>query len=92
MTVDDVALGHEVLPPNAVEDVLPRDDPSGAACQEVEQALLNAAQVDHGLTDADLAIDDVDLDVAERYRRHDRPIATRRPTGDGDRSGEEFLG
>ena len=40
VTVDDVALGHEILPPNAVEDVLPRDDPPGAACEEVEQALL----------------------------------------------------
>ena len=77
MTVDDVALGDEVLPPDAVEDVLPRHGPPGAARQEVEQALLDAAQVDHRLTDAYLAIDDVDLDVAERYRRHDRPIATR---------------
>ena len=69
VAIDDVALGHEVGAPDRVEDLVPRHDLPGATGEQVQQALLDAAQVDDGVPGPDLAIDDVDLDLAERDGR-----------------------
>ena len=65
VAVDDVALGHEVGAPDGVEDLLAGHDPPATAGEQVEQALLDARQVDDRVAGADLAVDDVDLDLAE---------------------------
>src|SRR5665811_1210651 len=46
VAVDDVALGDEVGTPDRVEDVVPRDHPTPAAGEQVQQALLDPGQVD----------------------------------------------
>ena len=48
--VDDVALGDEVGAPDRVEDLVPGDDASAAAGEQVQQALLDPAQVDRRTT------------------------------------------
>ena len=47
------------------------------------------------MTDApspDLAVEDVDLDLADGDRRHDRPVDARCPTHDDDRPRQQLLG
>ena len=46
MAVDDVALGDEVGAPHAVEELLAGDDLARPAGEQVQEALLDAAQVD----------------------------------------------
>ena len=72
--IDDVALGDEVGAPDAVEDLVAGHDASAAAREEVQQALLDAAQVDDRGPGTHLAVEDVDLHLAEPDRWHDRPI------------------
>ena len=45
VAIDDVALGHEVGAPDGIEDLFPRDDAPAPTGEEVQQALLDAAQV-----------------------------------------------
>src|SRR5664280_300046 len=56
VAVDDVALGHEVHAPDRVEDLLPGHDPPAAAREQVEQALLDAREVDHRVPGPHLAV------------------------------------
>src|SRR5664280_2251585 len=56
VAVDDVALGHEVHAPDGVEDLLPGHDPPAAAREQVEQALLDAREVDHRVPGPHLAV------------------------------------
>ena len=64
---------------------------SGATGEQVQQALLDAGQVDDRLAGAHLAVDDVDLHLAELDRRDDRPVGPRRATGDDDGPREQLL-
>ena len=88
MVVNDVALSYVVGPPDRIEDLIAGHDATCAACQEVDEALLDRRQLD---AVAHLSIDDVDLKPAERDRRNDRPVCSRRATGDDDGPGEQFL-
>ena len=65
MAIDDVALGDEIGAPDRVENLVPRDHSARSAREEVEQALLDPAQVDDRFTGPDLPIHDVDLDIAD---------------------------
>src|SRR5664280_16492 len=56
VAVDDVALGHEVHAPDGVEDLLAGHDPPAAAREQVEQALLDAREVDHRVPGPHLAV------------------------------------
>src|SRR6478672_2286139 len=91
MPVDDVALGDEVGAPDAVEDLVACQYASAAAGEEIEKALLDAAEVDQGGPGAYLAMDDIDLDLADRDLRNDRSISPRRSAGDDDAPREELL-
>ena len=64
MAIHDVALGHEVGTPDGVEDLLTRDDASAPAGEQVQQALLDAGQVNDRVAGANHPADDVDLDLA----------------------------
>lgn len=81
VAIDDVALGDEVRAPDGVEDLLSRHQPPAPAGEEVQEGLLDAAEVHHGIAGPDLAVDDVDLDLAELDRGNDRAI--RFPSPDG---------
>src|SRR5688572_1936768 len=45
VAIHDIALGHEVRAPHAVQDLLPADDPAAATGQQVQEALLDRAQM-----------------------------------------------
>ena len=92
VAIHDVALGHEVGAPDTSQDLVPGDHPSASTGEEIEQALLDAAQVDDRLTGPHLPVHDVDLHLAELDRRDDRPIGARRASGDDDGPGEQLLG
>src|SRR5450759_4477081 len=47
VAVDDVALGDEVGTPDRVEDLVPRDHPTPAAGEQVQQALLDPGPVSY---------------------------------------------
>ena len=46
VAIDDVALGDEVGAPDRVEDLVARDDAAPPAGEQVDQALLDAREVD----------------------------------------------
>src|SRR6202142_1395795 len=87
VAVDDVALGHEVGAPDRVEDLLPRHDLPAPAREQVEQALLDAREVDDRVPRGALPVEDVDLDLAEPDHGDERAVGPRRPAGDPDRAG-----
>src|SRR5664279_5271368 len=84
VAVHDVALGHEVGAPDGVEDLLAGDDPPAPAREQVEQALLDAREVDDRVAGPDDAVEDVDLDLAEPDDGDERAVGPRRPPGDHD--------
>ena len=45
--IDEVALSHEIRAPDGIENLVPGHDLPAPAGQEVEEALLDAAEVDH---------------------------------------------
>src|SRR5665811_884108 len=92
VAIDDVAFGDEIRAPDRVEDLLAGHDPPTAAGEQVQQALLDATEVDDRLACADHPVDDVDLHLAELDDRDDRSIGPRSPTADDDRAGQELLG
>src|SRR4029079_15795378 len=71
MAVDDVALRDEVGPPDRVEDLIPREDAAAAAGEQIQKALFDPAQVDDGRCGPDLAVNDIDLHLAEPDGRDD---------------------
>ena len=91
MAVDDIALGDEVGSPNGVEDLVAGDDAAGSARQKVEQALLDAAEMHDGIPGVHLAVNDVDVDLADRDPRYDRPARPGGPAGDHDAPGQKLL-
>src|SRR5258705_1924848 len=91
VAVDDVALGDEVRAPDRVQDLLARHDLTAPAREEVQEALLDPAQVDDRVAGPHLPVDDVDLHLAEGDRGDDRPIGPRRPAADDDRPGQQLL-
>src|ERR1700675_590449 len=92
VAVHDVALGNEVSAPDRVQDLLPGDDPSTAAREQVEEALLDAAQVDDRAAGAHLPVQDVDLDFTELDRWHHGAIGPEGAARDDDRPRDQFLG
>ena len=91
VAVYDVAFGNEVRAPHGVEDLLPRNDAAAPARQQIEEALLDAAQMHNGITGPHLAAEDVHFDLAQGDRGNDRSVRTGCPPGYDDRSGEELL-
>ena len=65
MAIDDIALGDEIGAPHAVEDLLAGHHLAGPAGEQVQQVLLDPAQVDDRRPGPDLAMEDVDLDLAD---------------------------
>src|SRR5664280_934867 len=92
MAIHDVALGDEVAAPDGIQDLVSGGDASAATGEEIQEALLDTAKVDHGVTGPHPAMEDVDLHFAELDRGNDRHIRSRRPTGDNDRTSEQLLG
>lgn len=91
MAIDDVALGDEIGAPDRIEDLVSRDDLPATAREQIEQALLDPAQVDDGVPGQDLTIEDIDLDLTELDGGHDWPVGSGRPPGDDDGPGQQFL-
>jgi hypothetical protein len=49
VAIDDVALRHEVRAPDGIEDLFAADDPPAATGEQVEETLLDTAQVNDRL-------------------------------------------
>ncbi|HEX8938845.1 MAG TPA: HAD-IC family P-type ATPase [Candidatus Limnocylindrales bacterium] len=72
-------------------ELVARHDLSAATGQQVQEALLDATQVDDRLARSHDPVDDVDLDLTKPDGGDDRSIHPGRPTGDDDRASEQFL-
>src|SRR5689334_9459321 len=59
--IDDVALGDEVRAPDRVEDLVAGHDPAAAAGEQIQEALLDTAEVDQRVPGPNLAAQDVEL-------------------------------
>src|SRR4029079_15819923 len=91
VTVDDVALGHEVGAPDRVQDLVAGHDAPTPAGEEVQKALFDAAQMDDRIARSNLAADDVDLHFAQPDGGHDRLISPESPERATDGSCENLL-
>ena len=65
LAIDHVALGHVVCPPQRVEDLLAGDHAPGVGCQQIEQALLQAGQVQLRGVHSYSSLEDVYLELAD---------------------------
>jgi hypothetical protein len=81
VAIHDVALGHEVAAPDGIQDLVSGRDASAATGEEIQEALLDTAEVDDRVTGPHPAMEDVDLHLAELDRGNDRH--DRFPSPDG---------
>src|SRR2546428_2126414 len=91
VAVDDVALDLEVLTPDAVEDELAAQRLPGTGREEVEQGLLERAELELARPDLQFPLEEIDLDAVEADRRHE---ADRDPVGaaeERERSGHDLI-
>src|SRR2546430_10264863 len=91
VAVDDVALDLEVLAPDAVEDELPAQRLPGTGREEVEQGLLERAELELARPDLQFPLEEIDLDAVEADRRHE---ADRDPVGaaeERERAGHDLI-
>jgi hypothetical protein len=65
LTVDDVALRDVIRAPQRVEDLLAGDHAPSVGRQQVEQALLQARQVQLRGSGVNAAFEDVDLELTD---------------------------
>ncbi len=67
VAVNDIALGHEVGAPHRVENLFSRYDAPIAAGEKVQEALLDAAEVNDRMASTDFSVHDVDHHLTELY-------------------------
>ena len=79
-------------PQTVVEDLVPGHDAPSPASQQVQQGLLNRAEGDHGPTYPDLAIGDVNLDLADLHDRDQGPLGPSGPAAEDERPCDQLIG
>src|SRR5579871_5533244 len=65
MHVDGALVDIDVAPPDAVEQLLAREDPSGPLHQELQQAVFGGPEIDRTAGPRHALLLPVDLDIAE---------------------------
>src|SRR5438132_4208791 len=73
VAVHDVALDHEVGTPKGVEDLLAGEDAPRVRREKIKQRLLERGEVQLVFAGQDLAVEDIDLELADTQPRHERP-------------------
>ncbi len=91
MTIDDIALGHEIGAPHRVQDLLPRDNAPATAGKHVQEALLDAAEVDDRAAGPHFAVEDVDFHLPDLDRRDHGSVDAGCTARDHDRSCQQLL-
>ena len=71
MPIHDIALDHEVGAPEGVQDLLPRKHAPRIRCEEIQQRLLERGEIEVVVTRHDLAVQYVDLQIADAQPRHE---------------------
>ena len=92
MTIDDVALDHEVGAPKRVEDLFPRE---GAACvsgEKVQERLFERSQVKLVFSSEHSSVENVDLEIADAEPWNKLSGAAVCPPNDGARARDEVVG
>src|ERR1700730_1599649 len=80
LTIDHVALSDVVSPPQRVNDFLTCDDAASVGRKQVQQALLQGAQVQFRAPGANSSFQDVYLEFADvDGGREGHPVAVRAP-------------